>query len=122
VLKVLLYALISRVIWTNGPRTLENALALVLAQIYNYFMNRYWTFGHQKPAPGALQRYLMVFVVGLTADAILFTVGHRVLGINDIVMSFTSSFIVSLFTFVTHRLFTFHPDPYKRGHGVVQSG
>lgn len=120
-LKVLTYAFISRVVWPEGPRVPENTAALLFAQAYNYLMNRYWTFGHQKPAAGALKRYLTVFAVGMTADAALFSVGHHVLGLYDIVVSFGSSLIISMFTFVTHRVFTFHADPYRKRADVVQS-
>ena len=120
-LKVLLYALLSRIIWTDGPRRPENAIALLLAQTYNYFMNRFWTFGHQKPAPGSLQRYLAVVAAGVTLDAGFFYLGHKVFGLYDIAVTSASSLIISMFTFMTHRLFTFHSNPYKRKTDVVQS-
>ncbi|MFH1077782.1 MAG: GtrA family protein [Patescibacteria group bacterium] len=120
-LKIGLYTLLSRYVWVEGPNTIENVMALVTAQVYNYFSNRYWTFGHQEPAPGSLKRYLTVFAFGAAADASLFYVGHEIFKVYDLIVIVFVTGLVSMFTFVTHRLFTFHADPYKRRTDVVQS-
>ncbi|MBI4138596.1 GtrA family protein [Candidatus Uhrbacteria bacterium] len=118
VVKVGAYALLSRILWTGGSRTAENVIALVVAATYNYFLHRFWTFRHQGPAPGSAARYLGVLLAGNGLDALLFYVGHEILGIYDfLVQTFATGFI-TLFSFLIHHLFTFHSDPWKKREGV----
>jgi hypothetical protein len=54
---------LSRLIWNNGPRWVENILALGVAMIYNYSLHRMWTFKFQQPHPGSAPRYVLVVVI-----------------------------------------------------------
>jgi len=115
------YAILSRIVWTAGPRTLENAMALGVSMVYNYLLHRFWTFRYQKAMNGSAQRYAIVVVVASMLDIGVFYVGHDILGIYDFAVLIGGAFIVALFTFTAHRFFTFHHDPYRRGANVVQS-
>ncbi|MBU1348782.1 GtrA family protein [Patescibacteria group bacterium] len=120
-MKLGLYALLSRVFWTGGPRWVENILALSVATIFNYLFHRHWTFSHLAAAPGSTARYLIVLVFGNALDASLFYVGHEIFRLYDFFLIIGISAIIPFFTFVIHRVFTFHPDPYRRKPDVVQS-
>jgi len=121
-LKLALYALFSRALWVDGSRTLENFAAILLAQVYNFFASRYWTFRTQKPAPGSHWRYTAVTVFGIALESALFYLGAEILKLYDLVVIIVNTGIVSLVTYTIHRAFTFHPDPYRRRTDVVQSG
>lgn len=120
-LKAGIYALLSRALWTSGPHWIENIAALTISTIYNYTFHRFWTFSHLKPAAGSSRRYLIVLAFGFALDATLFTVGTEVLKIYDFLVILVVSMIIPCFTFVVHRVFTFHPNPYRRKTDVVQS-
>jgi putative flippase GtrA len=120
-MKMGLYALLSRLLWIGGPKWVQNIAALTVSTVYNYTLHRYWTFNHLKPAEGSTKRYLMVLAFGYVMDASLFFLGNEILKIYDFAVILGVSMIIPCFTFVIHRVFTFHPDPYRRKPDVVQS-
>jgi putative flippase GtrA len=119
--KIGMYAVLSRIVWTSGPKTLENVMALGVSMVYNYTLHRFWTFRFQKTMNGSAQRYTMVVVAASLLDVGVFFIGHDLLGIYDFLVLAGGAFIVAFFTFAAHRFFTFHHDPYRRGANVVQS-
>lgn len=109
--KAAAYGLLSRVFWVDGPRSLENALALAFAMFYNFVLHRYWTFVHQEPARGALGRYLGTLCLGTGLDIGLFHLLHDRLGVYDVLaLALTSGMIAGL-TFFSHRYWTFRQRP-----------
>jgi putative flippase GtrA len=116
-----MYALLSRVTWVEGPRSLQNIIALAVAMIYNYTLHRFWTFTTHRPMNGSAQRYVMVVVAAAMLDAVFFYVGHDLLHVYDFLVLVLGAMTGAVFTFSAHRLFTFHPDPYRRNRNVVQS-
>lgn len=119
--KVGVYALLSRVLWPQGALYIENIAALIIAMIYNYTLHRFWTFNHQKPAAGSAGRYIGVVLLGSALDASLFYIGNEIFKIYDFfVLVFNSGFTAFL-SFLLHRFFTFHNNPWKRKANVIQS-
>lgn len=108
------YAAISRFLWVDGPRSVENIFALAIAMTYNYFLHRYWTFHHQQPAAGTVQRFLIAIIIWNTVDAGLFALLHDVFHVFDLLILFLNTGFIMVMSFLTHRLFTFHANPWKR--------
>mgnify|MGYP001614757048 CR=1 len=119
--KIGTYAVLSRLIWVDGPRTFENIIAIIFAVVYNYTLHRFWTFKHQAPASGSAGRYVAVVLAGNALDATFFYVGHDLLGIYDFLTIVLSTGLLACVSFFTHRLFTFHNDPWKKKERVVSS-
>lgn len=118
------YVLLSRVLWVHGSASVENAIALVVAVLYNYTLHRLWTFREHGAASGTFGRYLVVVVSASFAEAGLFYLLHERFGIYDILVLVMDTFLIAGFTFAFHRLFTFHSNPWKRPKSppdVVQS-
>lgn len=113
--KVGCYALLSRILWVEGSRSLENVLALLVAIIYNYALHRLWTFRHLPMASGTFVRYSMVVVLASVLEASMFYVLHERFGFYDLFVLVFDTFLIAFLTFFLHRLFTFHDDPWKRG-------
>lgn len=108
-----LYALLSRVLWTNGPRTIEYTFANVFVSWLNYEANRHFTFQKQQRSVGSLSRFITVAVIATGLNSILFWFGHEILHILDFVVIILDACIVATFTFTSHRLFTFHERPWR---------
>lgn len=102
-----LYAFISRIIWPQGNRSLENFFTTVVTSILNYLAHRAWTFRSQ----GAhTQQALRYFVVALSAIALqsgLFWIGYRVLQAHDFTVIFVVALLIPFYTYLAHKLFTF---------------
>lgn len=113
------YAVISRLVWVNGPRSIENVCALIIALVYNYTLHRYWTFRHQEPAAGTVHRFLIATVVWNVVDAGLFALLHDVFHVFDLLILFINTGLIMTMSFLTHRLFTFHANPWKKRQHVV---
>lgn len=100
------YALLSRILWPSGPRTVEYALTVIVVTYMNYEANRFFTFrGARNKA--TLSRFAIVAVCAFTLQNIIFWLGHDVLGLWDVGIILLSTAIVAFFTFASHRLFTF---------------
>lgn len=111
-LNIGLYALLSRVIWPGGNRTLMYALVVVVVTLFNFEANRHFTFSSKRSA-GALFRFGAVAVVASGMNTGLFWIGYSVLGFYDLAVIVANTLLVAFFTFSSHRLFTFHPDPWR---------
>jgi putative flippase GtrA len=109
--KLIIYAVLSRYIMPNAQKPVLNVAAGSISFIYNYFLHRFWTFHHQRPAPGSMLRYAGILAVAAIMDAVLFYLGHRYLKIYDLLLLIADSAIVGLFTFTAHRFFTFKSRP-----------
>ncbi len=104
------YALISRVLWTTGPRTLQYILVVCIVTWLNYEANRHFTFQITHRSIGSLGRFATVATI---LNGILFWLGHEILGILDFTVIIINAGLVACFTFSSHRLFTFHAQPWR---------
>lgn len=108
-LNIGLYTVLSRWLWIAGPRTLEAAMAVVLASIYNFTLHALWTFGAPELTSRALLRYIIVALCCNALYAVFFFIGHDVFHLFDIAVVAGSSMLVACVTYGAHRWFTFHP-------------
>lgn len=102
-----LYALISRVLWPAGNRTLENFLATALTSILNYLAHRAWTFRSQGAHSKQVVRYTVVAISAIILQSFLFWVGYRLLHLHDFVVIFVVAMLIPFYTYLAHKLFTF---------------
>ncbi|MBD3251231.1 hypothetical protein GF380_02045 [Candidatus Uhrbacteria bacterium] len=103
-----IYALLSRVLWVSGDRTLEAVIAIALASIYNFSLHRAWTFQTRAFSSRMLARYIIVVFLGSGLHGGLFYVGHELLGWYDFAVLIGTAFLVAAFTYFAHRFFTFN--------------
>jgi putative flippase GtrA len=108
-----LYALFSRVLWVGGPHTIEYVIVVVIVTWLNYELNRHFTFGNVKRSPETMGRFAMVALASIALNAIIFWIGHEMLHLSDFIVIIATAFMVAAFTFTSHRLFTFHPEPWR---------
>ncbi len=116
------YLLFSRLVLPDMNRTAVFVLANLISIIFNYSVNRAWTFGDQASAKGSARRYAYVVVAASCISAFLFWLGHDLMQIYDMIVVVAVNAIIPFFTFVTHRLYTFHPEPHKIVKRIVRSG
>lgn len=124
---ILVYLAISRYFWPEGYKPIINVMAIGVSMIYNYLLHRLWTFRHQQAAAGSVQRYVVVVVAANTLDALVFYILQVKLEIYDVAVKIFNGGFIAVFSFVSHRFFTFHNDPWKKladrkDGDVVQSG
>lgn len=112
--KVVVYASLSRLFWESGPRSIQNVIAILVSMVYNYTLHHLWTFRAHKPASGSAQRYVAVVIVASVLDAVMFYVLHDKAGLYDLGILVFNALTIAVFTFLAHRLFTFHSNPWKR--------
>lgn len=106
-----LYFVFSRWLFLDMPNIASYMLAIGFAAVQNYVMHRAWTFGDQKTAQGSAFRFLTVLSLGIGLNIVIFWICYGLLGIHDLVSAFIAGIIVPLFTFLTHRFWTFHENP-----------
>lgn len=103
------YALLSRVLWVDGPRTGLSVISTSISACFNFLMHRSWTFRTQAFSISMVIRYLSVLVAGTAINAVLFYVGHEILHLYDILVKIGSVFLVAGGSYTLHRWYTFHP-------------
>lgn len=103
------YALLSRVLWTSGDRTLESIISVSVSAVYNFTLHRTWTFKARGFNARMVARYIGVVVAGSALTGALFYIGHEILRIYDFIVLVGSALLVAGVSYVTHRLYTFHP-------------
>lgn len=116
----LTYVFQSRIVWQSGARPIQNVIAIIASMIYNYSLHRFWTFRQQQPAKGSAQRYVFVVIFWNGVSAGLFWLLHDIFHLYDLLILFLNSGVIMVMSFLTHRLFTFHSNPWKRRGDVVQ--
>lgn len=102
------YALLSRVLWVSGNRSLENFLAICVASIFNFLAHRRWTFGSEASSVPQLIRYVFVAASATALQSVLFWIGYYLLHLHDFVVIIAAAFLVPFYTYLLHRFFTFH--------------
>jgi len=108
-----LYALFSRLLWPNGSHTAEYTVTVVLVTIFNFEANRLFTFGAAQRTLGAVLRFALVALLAAGLNSLLFWIGETVLRLYDFAVIIVVTVIVACFTFTSHRLFTFHHNPWR---------
>lgn len=121
-IQAVFYLFFSRWLLADMNPTLLYALAVVYSLTFNYTGNRVWTFGEQASATGSARRYIQVACMAFVLSAGLFWLGHEVWRIFDFIVLVGVNLIIPFFTFIMHRIYTFHPEPRKIWHAVVRSG
>ncbi|MDD5438207.1 MAG: GtrA family protein [Patescibacteria group bacterium] len=106
-LQTFLYYVFSRWLVSYLPRTMTYFLAVVYSLVYNYSLNRAWTFNRHAAAKGSVKRYAVVAVVASVISSILFWIGHDWLHFYDLYVVVGVNLLVPLYTFVAHRQYTF---------------
>ncbi len=112
-LTVGLYALVSRVIWPNGNKTLTYGGVVIFVTWINYLLNKRITFKANAQGMGALGRFATVAIIATGLNNIFFWIGHDLLHVYDLIVIIANTAIVAVFTFTSHRLFTFHEQPWR---------
>ncbi|MDD5725941.1 MAG: GtrA family protein [Patescibacteria group bacterium] len=120
-LQTALYFIFSRWLFTHVPHTVSYILALVYSLAYNYSLNRLWTFGDQSSAKGSAWRYSVVAVTASAICAVLFWIGHDLLHFYDLYVVVMVNLLIPFYTFVAHRLYTFHEQPHRHLQKFVRS-
>lgn len=120
-LQTALYFIFSRWLFTYVPHTVSYILALVYSLAYNYSLNRLWTFSDQASAKGSAWRYSIVAITASAICAILFSIGHDLLHFFDLYVVVMVNLLIPFYTFVAHRLYTFHEKPSRPWHKFVRS-
>jgi putative flippase GtrA len=82
-------------------------LAVIYSLVYNYTLNRAWTFNDQTGAKGSIKRYAVVAITASVISSILFWIGHGWLHFYDLYVVVGVNLLVPLYTFVAHRQYTF---------------
>jgi putative flippase GtrA len=108
-----LYTLFSRVIWVSGPRTLEYAIVVSFVAWVNYEANRHFTFQSYQRSFGSMGRFTSIAVIAASINSILFWVGTEIFYFQDFFVIIADAAFVGIFTFSSHRLFTFHERPWR---------
>src|SRR3989344_3456920 len=70
-LTLALYALLSRVLWKEGPRTVEYFMVVVTVSLLNYDLNRRFTFGAKERSVGSLGRFTTVAIIAVGINNVL---------------------------------------------------
>jgi len=107
----ILYYAFSRWLFLDLPHTASYMLAIGFAAVQNYVTHRAWTFGDQKAAQGSVYRFFIVLMSGLMLNIFLFWLFHDVFHWYDLLVVFLVGAITPFFTYLTHRLYTFHENP-----------
>ena len=109
-----LYALVTRKIWSDGNRTVIYAIVVIIVTWINFVLNKKLTFQAQgKGAEGAIGRFATVAVIATGLNNVFFWIGHDILHVFDLMVIFLNTGLIALFTFTSHRLFTFHHEPWR---------
>ncbi len=107
-----LYFLLSTIFFPHRSHTLSYIAVVVFVSWLNYEANRYFTFG-QKRSLVSMRRFITVAIIATMMNAVLFWTGYEILHLWDMLVIVVDCGIVSLFTFSSHRLFTFHEKPWQ---------
>lgn len=103
-----LYHVLSRIVWQEGPKTLEYVIALVTASIYNFTLHRLWTFSMNGYSHGMVIRYICVVLTSMGMQSAVFHVGVTILGVYDYYVFAVSVVFATLLQYFGHRFVTFN--------------
>jgi len=113
IIQVVSYFFFSRIFFPQIDRTASYLLAVFYSLIFNYSANRAWTFGKQQIAGGSTKRYAQVAIAASLLSAFLFWIGHAAFHLYDLFVLVAVNLLIPFFTFISHRVYTFHHEPDK---------
>ncbi|MCC7357368.1 GtrA family protein [Candidatus Uhrbacteria bacterium] len=109
-----MYAVITRFLWKEGNRTFIYASVIIIVTWINYILNKKHTFNAQgKCAQGAIGRFTTVAIIATVMNNVFFWIGHDIFHVFDLLVILCNTGIIAVFTFSSHRLFTFHHEPWR---------
>ncbi len=88
-------------------------MVIVLMTFMNYEANRRFTFNKLKNNIRVMGRFAAISIIATGLYTIMFWIGHEIFRIWDFFVIPVNQVLVGFFTFGSHRLFTFHPDPWR---------
>lgn len=103
-----IYALISRLIWPSGNRTVIDAITLCFCAVVNYTLHRIWTFKAGTHSTRMISRYILAVVLTSILQTVLFHFGNGVLGFNDFLVQVVLVPFMAAVQYVVNRQFTFN--------------
>ncbi len=112
VLTTVLYHIVSARIFPHASRTLLYTLVVIFVSWLNYEANSYFTF-EKKRSVATITRFATVAVIATILNTVLFWIGYEIFHLWDLLVIVLNCGIVTLFTFSSHRLFTFHENPWR---------
>ncbi len=112
VLTTALYHIVSVRIFPHASRTLLYTLVVIFVSWLNYEANSYFTF-EKKRSVATIARFTTIAIIATILNTILFWIGYELLHLWDLLVIVLNCGIVTLFTFSSHRLFTFHENPWR---------
>lgn len=109
-----IYALLSRVVWESGSRTLEYVIALVIAALYNFTLHRLWTFSLSTYSHKMVFRYSAVLLGSMGLQSIIFHIGVERLGFFDGFVFLVAASFAALVQYLGHRFVTFNVKRFEK--------
>ncbi len=105
-----IYYLISRYLWATGNRLFIQIISVGFTILYNFLAHRRWTYQSNGRLRSELLRFTFVVLAASGIQTGVFWIAIHLLGFYDLWSLVLASGISAVFTFITHRLFTFrHP-------------
>jgi putative flippase GtrA len=102
-----LYSWMSRVIWVSGNRTLEYAVALVCASIFNFTLHRLWTYNAGAFQLRMLAKYIVVIGSSMLMQSLVFHICIDWLHLFDYFAFAISAVFAIIYQYFLHLFFTF---------------
>lgn len=110
-----MYALLTRVVFPEGNRTLMNFLSICSSAGFNFFAHRAWTYqATQGKHADQIWKYVTVVITATLLQTFLFWVSVEQMGIYDGFVLIPIAGICAVYTYFAHRLFTF-----RKGQNTV---
>ena len=102
------YALLTRVLFPEANKTLMNFLSVCTSTFFNYLAHRGWTYrATEGRHADQLWKYAGVTASAMALQSALFWFFVERIGVYDGIAIFPIGGICAMFTYFTHRVFTF---------------
>lgn len=100
IFELVLYTLLRKVVCLE--LSLSNVIAVIIATILNFIINRGWAFKTASNLPRSVMLYLILFFLNtlFSTNAIIFMVN---LGLVDIIAKFITMCMITMWNFVFYR-------------------
>jgi putative flippase GtrA len=107
-----MYALLTRIVFPEANRTLMSFLSVCSSAGFNFFAHRGWTYqATQARHVDQVWKYLAVVISATMLQTFLFWLAVDFVGIFDGYVLVPVAGICAVYTYFTHRLFTFRKPP-----------
>lgn len=102
------YLVLTRWVFPTANLTLMSALSICISGLFNFAAHRGWTYrATHTSSRSQIGRYLAVVISSAVLQTFLFWLSVERLGIPDVYVLIPIAGICAIFTYFTHRLFTF---------------